>query len=146
MLSYLQYLSYYPYLPRGWHSHPVCRSPLPRLHGELACWSVGSSGSWSIRAPAKSAQCSLDVWPKRSGGFPEMGVPQNGWLIREHLLKWMIWEYSHFRKPACSLGPGYTIRKNMYGMSVKMEEFWGLWEVPAQMLRHWRQKKCLTVL
>ena len=31
--------------------------------------------------------------------FPKIGVPQNGWFIRNTLLKWIIWGYHHFRNP-----------------------------------------------
>ena len=30
--------------------------------------------------------------------FPKIVVPQNGWFIRETLLKWMIWGYPYFWK------------------------------------------------
>ena len=30
--------------------------------------------------------------------FPKLGVPQNGWFIMEHPVKWMIWGYPYFRK------------------------------------------------
>ena len=40
--------------------------------------------------------------------FPEMGVPNNGWLIMENTLnqnrlKWMIWGYPYCRKPPCGV-------------------------------------------
>ena len=31
--------------------------------------------------------------------FPQMGVPQNGWFLREIPLKWMIGGYPHLWKP-----------------------------------------------
>jgi hypothetical protein len=34
------------------------------------------------------------------GASVVMGVPQNGWFIRENPnLKWIIWGYPYFRKP-----------------------------------------------
>ena len=32
------------------------------------------------------------------GGFPKIGVPQNGWFIVENSLKLMIWGYHYFWK------------------------------------------------
>ena len=30
--------------------------------------------------------------------FPKIGVPQNGWFVRENPIKWMIWGYHYFWK------------------------------------------------
>ena len=41
-----------------------------------------------------------------------MEVPQNGWFIMEIPLKWMIWGYPCFRKPA--YGAGFPVEFARY--------------------------------
>ena len=44
---------------------------------------------------SKRSKSDIKIW-----GFPEMGVPQSGWFMREHPIKMDDdWGYPHFRKP-----------------------------------------------
>ena len=45
--------------------------------------------------------------------FPKIGVPQNGWFIRNTLLKWMIWGYHYFGKPH----KDFSVQTTFFGRS-----------------------------
>ena len=66
--------SFYQLFSRFGHSHRVCLRLNP--------W------QWKIRwvfISMRTEERIKDIW-----GFPKLGVPQNGWLIREIPSKWMI--------------------------------------------------------
>ena len=50
--------------------------------------------------PATLLMCATAIGCTRIWGFPQLGVPQDGWFRRRTPMKsWMIWEYPHCRKP-----------------------------------------------
>ena len=85
---------------------------------------VSSCHNWSnLLSPFQNGVLIFSIW-----GFPKIVVPQNGWFIRETLLKWMIWGYHHLRNT--HMFPGIHVR---FGLLIFSPVFlWDLWDFPGR--------------
>ena len=63
----------------------MCVCKLKRIAGTLA-GAVELLSGWNQRPMMEMSSKNSDFATKNSG-FPQMGVPQNGWFIEENLIK-----------------------------------------------------------
>ena len=117
-------------------THDLWESNLkPWSHGAIEIFSKNiTSSSWlvmvsschnwtNLLSPFQNGVLIFSIW-----GFPKIVVPQNGWFIRETLLKWMIWGYHHLRNT--HMFPGIHVR---FGLLIFSPVFlWDLWDFPGR--------------